>query len=117
MNNILQGGTGGGSTAINMGINPFSNGGTAINQTNAYGNNAGGNFTNWQAGTGDVTLSSDPTISSSTGNCALSAGGITALQGLGFPGVGVMGTGHITIGALEPTGAGSTSAGAAGHVF
>ena len=71
------------------------------NSNNYYGGNAGGNRSAVPAGTGDGTLSADPWVSRSTGNFVLSATGISAIGGRGYPGVSPMGTGYSDVGALQ----------------
>lgn len=70
---------------------------------NAYGGNTTANLNLAPAGPHDVTLSSSPFVNGASNNFALSAGGITAVGGKGFPGVLTLGgTGNNSIGALMP---------------
>ncbi len=76
---------------------------------NAFGNN-GTDRTNITAGAADITLTSDPFTSKSTGDYSLNstAGGGGALKGTGFPGVALFGTGGASVGAVDPTILGTT---------
>ncbi len=96
-----------GNTAwgINYNANPP---GPLSSISNAYGANGSGNLQNVAVGVGDVALSVDPFVSSSTNNFALNStvGGGASLKGVGYPGVlTVGGTGHLDIGVLQTAGA------------
>ena len=105
------------------GVNtPFSGGcplgGSTFGQVsfnNGVGSNTSGNY-NCVTSPGDVALTADPFVSSSTGNFALNStsGGGAALKAVGFPGITPMGTGHLDIGTLQSLG-GST--GSAPHAY
>lgn len=73
---------------------------------NAFYNNTSGARNTIAAGSNDVTLTSDPFISSSGGNFALNttAGGGAACKAVGFPGVfpGGTSTGYASIGTIQP---------------
>jgi hypothetical protein len=69
---------------------------------NAYGSNTSGNLNNLSSGAHDKTLALNPFVNSASNNFALSAAGITALGGNGFPGaLPVGGTGYLDIGPIQ----------------
>lgn len=109
------------STTLNLINNIFwSNGGIAVvtgpgsngyrllqqsNRNNAYGSNTGGNFTNFSAGVGDVSLSGNPFTNAGSGDFSLDN---TPDEGAdcraaGFPGVfaGGLTTSYSDIGAVQ----------------
>ena len=88
--------------------------GQVIADYNAFGSNTSGARENIPAGSHDVTLSADPFVNGASANFALNstAGGGTALKGVGFPGALLVGgTGFMDIGALQhqATAGGGTS--------
>ena len=98
MNNISHGNSA-------YGIN-YTNGALASSAAlfnwNAYGGNTTANLYQLTAGPNDVTLTASPFVDGASNNFALSGGGITAVGGLGFPGVlNAGGTGYLDMGALQ----------------
>ena len=85
-----------------------------LSDFNGYGSNTSGNLNNVPAGNDDIVLSASPFVNGGSNDFELSAGGITAVGGKGFPGaLAVGGTGHLDLGALQHAG-GSSSAGTVG---
>lgn len=95
----------------------YGNGGFGINSptlvpiltsqvSNAFGSNTSGNrSTNIPSDTSDITLSATPFTNSGAGDFSLNSttGGGAALKGTGFPGTSLFGTGHMSVGALQPS--------------
>lgn len=105
INTITYGNTGWG---VNVTTSQIPSG-TRWFDYNSYGSNTSGNFTNFNAGTHDVSLTADPFVNGASNNFALNntAGGGNALRGAGFPGtLAIGGTGAVDIGVLQHSGGG-----------
>ena len=93
-----------------FGVNLQTLFGVLLGGTNAYGTNTSGAYGNSMiAQPGDVTLSGDPFNGRTSNDFSLNstAGQGAACNGAGFPGVLQSGgTGHISIGALDPSSGG-----------
>lgn len=75
----------------------------SLHTNNAYGANTSGDRNFFLGGQGDISITAQPFVSPTTGNFTPNgtAGGGLALKAVGFPGVGVLGTGYPDIGPIQ----------------
>lgn len=95
------------------GISQPGSGNTAVGfyQSNAYGSNGTATTRNITTLTSaaDITIVADPFTAASSGDYSLnSTASATLLKGTGFPGVAGYGTGHISVGPVQPLSAGAS---------